>query len=61
MKISVILIAGAQAQPCDFFKWFDDNFWESIKETFNFASNNWEEFTNSVKLVSRTDHFLKVK
>ena len=24
MKIFVILVAGAQAQPCDFFKWFNN-------------------------------------
>ena len=80
MKISAIIVAGAQAclnqeslamshgpcgdrnpQSCDFEEWLEKNLWESAVESFNFASNNWEEFTNQAKSVSRTNHFLKVK
>ena len=74
MKISVIIVAGAQAcgnrghvertcgnRVCDFEEWVENNLWASTVESFNFASKNWEEFTNVVKSVSRTDHFLKEK
>ena len=80
MKISVIIVAGAQAgvnrghveieprcgvprdpQSCDFGEWLMKYWWKSAVENFNFASNNWEEFTNYVKSVSRTDRFLNGK
>ena len=75
MKISVFIIAGAQAfanrghvqmewicgnrnpQPCDFNEWFVDNWWSSAVESFNFVSQNWDEFTDTVKSVSMRDHF----
>ena len=65
MKISVIFVAGAQAftcgdrdpQPCDFGEWIENNWWASAVESFNFASNNWKEFTSAVKSVSRADNF----
>ena len=69
MKISIILAAGAQGcgnlvtcrdwnpPSCEYEEWIEKNLWESAVESFNFASNNWEEFTNAVKSVSRTDHF----
>ena len=65
MKISVIFVAGAQGcgvrdwnpQSCDFGEWIKKNLWESAVESFNFASENWEEFTNTVKSVSRTGNF----
>ena len=71
MKISVIFVAGAQGcgnlvtcrdwnpQSCDFEEWIEKNLWKSAVESFNFASKNWEEFTNAVKSVSRTGHFWK--
>ena len=67
MKISIIFVAGAQAftcgdrdlQPCDFGEWIENNWWASAVESFNFASNNWKEFTDRVKLVSRADHLSK--
>merc|ERR1712134_41763 len=57
MKISVIFVAGAQGcgvrdwnpKSCDFGEWIEKNLWESAVESFNFASENWEEFTNTVK------------
>ena len=39
--------------------WIEKNLWESVVDSFNFASKNWEEFTNAVKSVSRTGHFWK--
>ena len=67
MKISVIFVAGARGcgvrdwnpQSCGFVEWITKNLWESAVESFNFASKNWEEFTNTVKSVSRTGHFWK--
>ena len=71
MKISFILVAGAQGcgnlvtcrdwnpQSCDYEEWVENNLWASAVESFNFASNNWEEFTNAVKSVSRIGHFRK--
>ena len=61
MKISVIFVAGAHAftcgdrdpHPCEMGEWLEENWWASAVERFNFASNNWEEFTNAVKQVSR--------
>ena len=49
MKIFVILVARTwtcgnwDPQPCDFRRWWKDNWWSSASETFNFASNNWEK------------------
>ena len=65
MKLSVIFVAGAQAftcgdrdpQPFDLIELLENNWWASTVESFNFASNNWEEFTNTVKSVGRTVHF----
>ena len=59
------VVAGAQTwtcgngdpQPCDFDEWIENNLWTSAVESFNFASKNWEEFTNTAQSVSRTDHF----
>ena len=59
------VVAGAQTWtcgnrdplPCDFDEWVLTNWWASFVESFNFASENWEEFTYAVKSVSRTDHF----
>ena len=48
-------------QPCDFDDWFEENLWASCFESFNFASKNWAEFTNTVKSVCQTDSFLKEK
>ena len=61
MKISTILVAGAQAwtcgnpdpQPCDFRRWWKENWWSSASETFNFASNNWEKFADSIESVNQ--------
>ena len=66
MKISVIFVAGAHAftcgdpvpHPCEFDDWINeiafhpDNWWASSVERFNFASNNWKKFTDTVKQVS---------
>ena len=59
------VVAGAQTwtcgnrdpQPCDFAEWVVNNWWASHAESFNFASKNWEEYTNAVKSVCRTDIF----
>jgi len=65
MKISAILVAGAQAWRCgnrgDFGKMLREDSWQSVVETLNFASNNWEKFTNVTKSVSRTDRLRKMK
>ena len=45
--------------PCDFYDWLDNNLWASFVESFDFASKNWEEFTKTIKSVSRKYHFLK--
>ena len=63
------VVAGAQTWtcgnrdplPCDFDEWVENNWWASAVESLNFASKNWEEFTNAVKSVSRTEHILKGK
>ena len=73
MKISTVLVAGAQAWtcrhnqldqdglPCDFNTWFQDNQWPSSVEAFNFASNNWDQFADGVKSVNRARSFCKEK
>jgi len=43
-------------QPCDFIDWFWENLWVSYVETFNFASKNWEEFTDAVESYNVTYH-----
>ena len=43
--------------PCDFIDWFSENLWASYVESFNFASKNWEEFTDAVESVSQKYHF----
>ena len=55
--------AGAEAfkcrnwdsRSCDFNEWWNVKWWESAVETFDFASNNWEEFIDAVKSVGRVD------
>ena len=64
MKISVILVAGAQAFPCGYGpckldEWFNRNWWASAVETFNSASDNWEQFADVVQSVSQADYFIK--
>ena len=67
MKLSVIFVAGAQAftcgdrdpQPFDLIELLENNWWASTVESFNFASNNWKEFTDAVISVNRADHFCK--
>ena len=69
MKISVILVAGAQAftcgydpswtRPCKLDEWFNENWWASAVETFNSASDNWEQFADVVQSVSQADYFIK--
>ena len=44
-------------RPCDFREWVHNNWWASAVESFNFATNNWEKFTNTVKSVGRAHHF----
>ena len=73
MKISTVLVAGAQAWtcrpnqldqdglPCDFNRWMRDNRWPSSVEAFNFASNNWDQFADGVKSVNRARSFCKEK
>ena len=73
MKISTVLVAGAQAwtcrrynqpdqdEPCDFDMWMRDNRWPSSVEAFNFASKNWDEFADGVKSVNRARSFCKEK
>ena len=69
MKISVILIAGSQAftcgyGPCKLDEWINENWWASAVETFNSASDNWEQFADVVQSVlinvsSRADYVSK--
>ena len=68
MKISVILVAGAQglrcrdrdAQTCEFGILMNSNLWvTALPETHNFVSDNWEQFAETVESVSRADHFLQ--
>ena len=67
MRISLILVVGAQAytcgdrdpHPCNFGEFLQNNWWASAVESFNFASNNWKEFTNTVRSVSWADNFLQ--
>lgn len=64
MKISVILVAGAQAftcgyGPCKLDEWINENWWASAVETFNSASDNWEQFADVVQSVSQADYFIK--
>ena len=62
MKISMILVAGAQAftcadrgLTCDLRDWVENNWWALAVETFNFASNNREAYTHAIKSVSRAE------
>ena len=62
MKISMILVAGAQAftcadrgLTCDLRDWVENNWWTLAVETFNFASNNREAYTHAIKSVSRAE------
>ena len=55
MKVSAVLVATAVAAPyrSDAARqWMDDNWWPMVVETFDFASNNWGEFTATVDAVS---------
>merc|ERR1719259_462912 len=59
MKVAVILVAGAQAftcgydtswtRPCKLDEWINENWWASAVETFNSASDNWEQFADVVQ------------
>ena len=61
MKIFVILAAGAQAwtcgdwdpQPCDVEKWLEDNLPATANESFEFISNNWDQFVHAIPSVNR--------
>ena len=65
MKISVVLVAGAQAftcadrdsHPCDLRDWVENNWWKSAVESFNSIANNREQFAIIVGYVSQADHF----
>ena len=52
MKVSAILVAATQAAPSSMHQWMVDNWWAIAVETFNFASNNWEQFSAAVDGVS---------
>ena len=52
MKVSAILVAATQAAPSNMHQWMVDNWWAIAVETFNFASNNWEQFSAAVDGVS---------
>ena len=64
MKLSVILVAGAQAlicymQPCTLEALVYEHWDESKDEGFNFLSNNWDEFVHGIQSVSRLDLLCK--
>merc|ERR1712126_511257 len=49
MKFSAILVAATQAAPAGgVHQWMIDNWWATAVETFNFASNNWAQFSAAV-------------
>jgi len=59
MKLFIILAVGAQAwtcrdsdpQPCTFEDWLPENWWASVDESYNFLSNNWEQFIHAIPSV----------
>ena len=54
MKVSAILVAATQAAPAGgVHQWMIDNWWATAVETFNFASNNWAQFSAAVDGVSK--------
>ena len=67
MKISVILVGGAQAltcgnwypRPCKLDEWINFNWWASAVETFNSVSDNREQFADAAQTVSWADYFSK--
>ena len=64
MKLSVILVAGAQAlicymHPCTLEALVYEYWDESKDEGFNFLSNNWDEFVHGIQSVSRLDLLCK--
>ena len=66
MKLSVILVAGAQALgiACGncglkLENLIYNNWDESKDERFNFLSNNWDQFVHGIQSVSRLDLFCK--
>ena len=68
MKLSVILVAGAQAcrssslpelKPCTLEDLVYEHWYESKDERFNFLSNNWDQFVHGIQSVSRLDLFCK--
>ena len=61
MKLSVILIAAIQAAPSRLsdemlrmVDWMVDDWLTKADETFNFASDNWEQFSVTVHEVGLT-------
>merc|ERR1711962_660303 len=54
MKISALLIAATNAVPSSIHQWMVDNWWASAVETFNFASNNWDQFQGAVDSVDQS-------
>merc|ERR1711962_501881 len=54
MKISALLIAATNAAPNSIHQWMVDNWWASAVETFNFASNNWDQFQGAVDSVDQS-------
>merc|ERR1712168_1459146 len=55
MKVSAILVAATQAAPAGgVHQWMIDNWWATAVETFNFASNNWAQFSAAVDGVDQS-------
>ena len=74
MKIFVILAGAAQAwrcrkrdmwdrhvESCDFTEWYAENWPRSAYESFEFISNNWDQFVHAIPSVNRFDLFCKEK
>ena len=49
MKVAAFLAATASANPT---KFIVDNWWKEAVNVFNFASGNWDQFSQTVDNVS---------
>ena len=52
MKVAAFLAATASANPT---KFIVDNWWKEAVNVFNFASGNWDQFSQTVDNVSKPD------
>ena len=49
MKLSLALVAAANAAPLD---WMISQWWEEAVSVFNFSNDNWAAFAGAINAVS---------